>query len=172
MISRTQFPLMLAFICTIHKVQGLTIPNTVVVLDLEKQKSFNYGQLYLALSRVKSLIGLTILGNLKKEFVKANPNVFKEYEKLRSDSDALIDKGSDSSQKLFTLLNIRSVCGHVTDFFLDERLNQSPIICFIETQTSENVHILFPNFISDSYIIVLHDSSDKFKSLLALYNEN
>ena len=118
------------------------------------------------------MLGLTIVVNLKKEFVKANPNVFKEYEKLRSDSDALIDKGSDSNQKLFTLLNIRSVCGHVTDFFLDERLNQSPIICFIETQTSENVHILFPNFISDSCIIVLHDSSDKFKSLLALYNEN
>ena len=71
MISRTQFPLMLAFICTIHKVQGLTIPNTVVVLDLEKQKSFNYGQLYVALSRVKSLLGLTIVGNLKKRICQS-----------------------------------------------------------------------------------------------------
>ena len=35
MISRTQFPLMLAYTCTIHKVQGLTIPSTVVVLDLK-----------------------------------------------------------------------------------------------------------------------------------------
>ena len=40
MISRTQFPLMLAYACTIHKVQGLTIPNTVVVLDLKKKKIF------------------------------------------------------------------------------------------------------------------------------------
>ena len=42
MISRTQFLLMLAYIyaCTIHKVQGLTIPNTVVVLDSKKN---NYG---------------------------------------------------------------------------------------------------------------------------------
>ena len=36
MISRAQFPLMLAYPCTIHKVQGLTIPNTVVGLDLKK----------------------------------------------------------------------------------------------------------------------------------------
>ena len=37
MISRTQFPLMLAYSCTIHKVQDLTIPNTVVVLDLKNK---------------------------------------------------------------------------------------------------------------------------------------
>ena len=70
MISRTQFLLMLAYACTIHKAQGLTIPNTVFVLDLKKQKSFNYGQLYVALSRAKSLLGLAIVGNLKKEFSK------------------------------------------------------------------------------------------------------
>ena len=37
MISRTQFPLMLAYACTIQKVQGLTVRNTVVVLDLKKK---------------------------------------------------------------------------------------------------------------------------------------
>ena len=115
--SRTQFPLMLAYACTIHKVEGLTVPSTVVVLDIKKQKSFNYGQLYVALSRAKSLLGLTIVGNLKKEFVKAHPNLIKEYEIRRSDSNALVDKRSDSSKKLITLLNIRSVCKHVADFF-------------------------------------------------------
>ena len=34
-ISRTLFPLMLAYACTIHKVQVLAIPNTVVVLDFK-----------------------------------------------------------------------------------------------------------------------------------------
>ena len=60
-ITKTQFALILAFTCTIHKVLGLTIPNTVLVLDLLKQKSFNYGQMYLALSHAKSLAGLTIV---------------------------------------------------------------------------------------------------------------
>ena len=109
---------------------------------------------------------------MKKEFFKAHSNVIKEYERLPSDSNALINKGRESSQRLITLLNIRSVCKHVADFFADERLNQLPIIWFPETQTSENVRIPVPNFVSDSYMIVLHDSSDKFKSLLTLYNKN
>ena len=66
MISRTQFLLMLPYACTIDEVQGLTVPNIVLVLDLKKQKSFNYGQLNIALSHVKSLLDLTIVGNLKK----------------------------------------------------------------------------------------------------------
>ena len=68
MIRRTQFPLKLAYACTIHKVQGLTIPNTVVLLDLKN--SFKYGKLYVPLSRAKSLIGLTIVGNLKNKLSK------------------------------------------------------------------------------------------------------
>ena len=50
MISRTQFPLILAYACTIHKVLRTTIPNTVVMLDFKKRKSFNYGQLYVVFS--------------------------------------------------------------------------------------------------------------------------
>ena len=85
---------------------------------------------------------------MKIEFVKAHLNVIKEYERLRSDSNPLIDKENDSSQKLITLLNIRSVYKDVADFFADEILNQAAITCFTETQASENVHIAFPEFVS------------------------
>ena len=89
-IRRTQFPLFLAYAGIIHKVQGLTIPNTALVLDLVKQKSFNYGQIYVALSRAKSLVGLAIVGDFRKEFVKAHLEIIKENERLRSDSNVLI----------------------------------------------------------------------------------
>ena len=46
---QTQFPLMLAFACTVHKVQGLTLPCIVVSFNLNRQKKFSYGQLYVAL---------------------------------------------------------------------------------------------------------------------------
>ena len=63
-IQRAQYPLALACTCTIHKVQGL-IPSTVVFsLKLYKQKQLNYGQVYVALSRVKSLEQLYIIGEL------------------------------------------------------------------------------------------------------------
>ena len=109
MIRRTQFPLKLAYACTIHKVQGLTIPNTVVLLDLKN--SFKYGELFVPLSRTKSLIN-----KFEKQIVKGHPNVIKENKRLRRDSNVFIDKESGSSQKLITLLNIRSICKYVVAF--------------------------------------------------------
>ena len=43
---------MLSWACTIHEVQGLSLNSTVISFDLEKQKLFNQGQIYVALSRV------------------------------------------------------------------------------------------------------------------------
>ena len=81
-IQRIQFPIALSWACTVHKVQGLTLQNTVVSLELRKQRSFNYGQIYVALSRATSLQGLHILGELQSKHIKANPKVGEEYERL------------------------------------------------------------------------------------------
>ena len=53
-IQRLQFPLA----CTVHKVQGLTLNKIVISFELFKKRSFNYGQIYVALSRATSLQGL------------------------------------------------------------------------------------------------------------------
>ena len=54
-LQRIQFPITLAWACTIHKVQGLSLQNVVISFKLHKQKSFNSGQVYVALSRATSL---------------------------------------------------------------------------------------------------------------------
>ena len=82
-IQRTQFPLTLGYACTVHKVQGLTLKKVVVSFELLKQRAFNYGQIYVALSHSTSLQGLHILGNIEMKHVKANPKVHQEYERLR-----------------------------------------------------------------------------------------
>ena len=82
-IQRLQFPITLAWACTVHKVRGLTLNEVVVTAQLRNQKSFNPRQIYVALSRVTSFQGLYILGDIEDKHIKANPKVHFEYQRLR-----------------------------------------------------------------------------------------
>lgn len=53
----TQFPVRLAWACTTHKAQGLTLDRAIVNLQ---RKPFAFGQLYVALSRLRNTQGLMI----------------------------------------------------------------------------------------------------------------
>ena len=66
---------MLAYSCTVHKVQDFTLCSIVVSLNLNKQRNFSYGQLYIALSKVKSLENLYIVGYVTKEAFSVDPHV-------------------------------------------------------------------------------------------------
>ncbi|CAB3995466.1 Hypothetical predicted protein [Paramuricea clavata] len=135
-IHRIQFPVALSWACTVHKVQGLTLENVVVSLELHKQRSFNYGQIYVALSRATSLQGLHILGEIQSKHIKANPKVHKEYERLRN--SCLIasteHKSCNTSVLTISLLNIRSLRKHSDDIKLHSQLFNSDVLAFTETQ--------------------------------------
>jgi ATP-dependent DNA helicase PIF1 len=74
-LVRMQIPLILAWALTIHKCQGATITN--VITDLTGV--FEEAQVYVTLSRVRSLDGLFIRGiNYSK--IKCNPKVKAYYE--------------------------------------------------------------------------------------------
>tara|TARA_B100001093_G_scaffold518704_1_gene604545 strand:- start:755 stop:2104 length:1350 start_codon:yes stop_codon:yes gene_type:complete len=70
-----QIPLIYAWAITIHKSQGVTLSDAI--MDIGK-KIFEYGQTYVALSRVKSLDGL-YLTNFDYTKIIANPKVKKFY---------------------------------------------------------------------------------------------
>lgn len=75
-----QFPLTLAWALTIHKAQGQTIPHCVV--DLADGGTFAEGQLYVALSRARSLESLYLTTPIIPRHVKTHPAVLAFYQNL------------------------------------------------------------------------------------------
>ncbi len=78
----SQYPLRLAWAITVHKSQGMSLD----AIEVDLSKSFEPGMGYVALSRVRTLAGLTILG-LNEAALQVHPEVLEYDRHLRALSD-------------------------------------------------------------------------------------
>ena len=172
-IKRMQFPLMLAWACTVHKVQGKQFKEAVISFELQNQRSFNYGQIYVALSRVTSLSGLYLIGEFNPRAIRADPKATTEYELLREEYHLQPVENLVPSESTLTisLLNTRSLKKHVNDIKQDRVLYDADILCLTETQLQEDSEFDDEEFNND--FEVLHNmNQDKFCSVAMCYKSN
>lgn len=92
----TQIPLRLAWAMTVHKSQGMSMD--AAVMDLSSV--FEYGQGYVALSRVRRFDGLYLLG-CNEHALKVHPQILKQ--------DNFFKKASEEAQKTFDALNAEEI---------------------------------------------------------------
>ena len=79
--SITQFPLRLAWAITIHKSQGMSLDNA----EIDLRSTFTYGMGYVAISRVRKLSGIRLVG-FTKESLLVNPKILELDLELRNES--------------------------------------------------------------------------------------
>ena len=141
-IFHSQFPHVLAWASTIHSVQGLTVDKIVVDLS----KIFAAGQVYVALSHVRTLQGLQIL-NYKTNTIRKDKRVQKEMIRLQSKAITLnwplIPTLQQEQWIKICLLNVRGYLNHVSDIKIDPNIRSADIMCLTEThlRNSDVIHI-------------------------------
>jgi ATP-dependent DNA helicase PIF1 len=88
-----QYPVKLAWAVTIHKSQGLTFDHAII----DAGKSFIAGQVYVALSRVRTLNGLILKSKINTESLRSNEEVIKYMDPAIEDQlDQLMIKAQEN----------------------------------------------------------------------------
>ena len=148
-----QFPLKLAWAITIHKSQGLTFDKAII----DARASFAHGQVYVALSRCRTLEGIVLSTPLSESSVKSDQTV-NEFSRGVNENPAdqvELDKSRIDFQR----------------FLLDDLFNyQSTIYAFQKAlfYWQENRESLFGDFeeIANSYLNIIRNEilpvSEKF----------
>lgn len=130
----------LAFACTAHKVQGMTMQSAVVCLKCV----FEAGMSYVTLSRTTSLQGLYIT-KFSENKIYANPEVTAALQNMRQASFHnirpllhLLKSTEPTAQNYFTIVhhNTQGLPSHIVDMQCHHELTLADVLCLTETHLS------------------------------------
>ena len=112
-----QYPLKLAWAITIHKSQGLTFNHAII----DARAAFAHGQVYVALSRCRTLEGLILSSPLSGSAIKSDPAIarFTRESREKNPNRKLLDRAAIRYQQrllleCFTFDKLRYLLGRFT----------------------------------------------------------
>lgn len=133
-----QYPIKLAWAVTIHKSQGLTFDNAII----DAGKSFVAGQVYVALSRVRTLKGLILRSKINKDSLRSNNEVIVYMKPLQLEQLTELITQAQEAFILQSVLNHFSLQNLISEFELidhDPEINKANLLPF-KAELAEIIH--------------------------------
>lgn len=161
-----QYPLKLAWAITIHKSQGLTFEKAIIDINA----AFAFGQVYVALSRCKSLEGMVLMSKISLSSIKTD-HLVKEFnndaQTNAPDENKLLNSKFDYQKELvteqFDFTEIKKNFYYLKKVF-NENYNKfdnsiTDILNNIENSAKKDIFDINDKFISQINFIITKDNS-------------
>lgn len=143
-----QYPLRLAWAITIHKSQGLTFDRAVI----DAGRAFAPGQVYVALSRCRTLDGIVLLSSIHPDII-SNDRLIVEHQRTKPEPEVLENELENSVSEfrlhsIGQLFDYDSVLGHFSRFIKQmeapEKSFSAPVLPYLrelETKLTSIVEV-------------------------------
>jgi hypothetical protein len=162
----TQYPIKLAWAITVHKSQGLTFDKAIIDIG----DAFAPGQVYVALSRLRSLKGLVLSSRLNLKAIEQDVKVT-DFSKTRSHQNELEDLvEQEQTEFLKSYLTVcfdlselhKSLFYHIESYDKDEKKSAKQQHKKWAGDLKEQIEVIKPNadkFLNQVYAIVVNKES-------------